>query len=345
MVALLHFLMVECLPIYAFYFSAKSVLCTEPLIMDLLQGYLDSGILAYKDVEAYTTWGSRSATIHEQVSLIRCANANVWETTDLDSCVRSEFRHTANFGYGTQSRLTVAHYGVLVLCGILVLWGLVLVIKRCGLWASFGKGAYLKAAWELEQGIVYRATCGLLVLGMAAMFADEIYVVQAFYCPMCLDTDDTYHLGWINAVKLVFRRYMVQLLVMVISIIKMVAVQTPSIDWQSSGFGDYTFSRGWLDMVIQSNDAFGHKLVNALWASESGECSGLNEIMASPADKALVQQLCKAKALHGPADHLELPFLAEAEAVDVAKAEADAGSGGGAAPVGTSRSSSSRNQQ
>jgi len=130
---------------------------------------------------------------------------------------------------------------------------------------SYGSMRYLQFTWDLETSRIYRCLVYLMAVVVLATIVCVFSLCSRFYDPLTM----FYALGYPYAILLTAIWFLLRPVV-------------PAYRWKRSAVNEVRFKRSKLDFFLQSNDAFGVKLVGALWRAELGDDLALAGMLFAP---------------------------------------------------------------
>jgi len=130
---------------------------------------------------------------------------------------------------------------------------------------SFGSMKYLQFTWDLETSRGYRCLVYLMAVVVLGTMVCVCSLCSRFYEPLTM----LYALGYPYAVLLAVVYFLFRPVV-------------PAYRWKKQAVDSVRFKRSKLDFFLQSNDAFGVKMVGALWRAELGDDLALAGLLWEP---------------------------------------------------------------
>lgn len=158
---------------------------------------------------------------------------------------------------------------------------------------SFGSGAYLLFAWSLERRRCYKVLVGFVAFMPVLNF---MIIISEFLENGLLDKKWVIHNKrgeeetWKGSVM---KDVFVPTALLLAALYSLVCPEIPTHTWDADQFKNVVLARSWANFFCQTNDAFGFKLVDALWTAENGRTEVLMPFLKSPGDLAAVQQACR----------------------------------------------------
>lgn len=155
--------------------------------------------------------------------------------------------------------------------GTLLLIATLFLYLAAGCPLSLGSGRYLRITWSLERRKMYRCCVALLAIG--PMFLCTLVFVFAVV-NACRGSSDTFKL----VVSEFFSNNLCDAAMMLLSVKYMMYPRLPVHDW-ARDFDGITFKRSFMQMLTQTNDDFGVRLVDAVYRANYGHLEAFTALL------------------------------------------------------------------
>mmetsp|Transcript_121860 Transcript_121860/g.370526 ORF Transcript_121860/g.370526 Transcript_121860/m.370526 type:complete len:288 (+) Transcript_121860:101-964(+) len=259
--AFIHFILVELRPIFVFYTSARGL---------VLKLAVDAMMTKEFGGDGPVDWSGMKCIKDEAASAKRdCINQAL-----SHAMWRLSYNGTGSDGCNVSDASGFHIVGLFHLCalGVAVLFVVICLALLVSNGAQdFCSGQYLVFTWDLEEQCLYRLGAFLVlaytVVAICMAFAMSAGRIHGM--PISLNPVQLLHLAWTDMALLFF------------SAIAFLLPSEPAFDWRSPIVERTKFDRSILNLVKQSNDAFGQDLTNAIVRAKLGNPHDLQKLAPS----------------------------------------------------------------